>query len=177
MKTVQPKISVIIPIFNTANYLDRCITSVINQSYTNLEIILVDDGSEDNSHGMCILYQEKDSRIRVLRQKNMGLSAARNAGLNIATGEYVSFVDSDDFLDANTYATLIACLAGRKDIDIVIFGYRRIRNGKVILEYRDRYRTPDKIDIIEELFEDFPITNAVWNKLYRADALHPWKSV
>lgn len=97
------KISVIIPIYNTEKYISECLESIINQTYTNLEIILINDGSTDNSLSICNNYAQKDKRIQVISQRNQGLSCARNAGLNISTGDLISFVDSDDKLDLNTY--------------------------------------------------------------------------
>ena len=94
-----PLISVIVPIYNTELYLDKCMQSILNQTYRNLEIILVDDGSTDNSSQMCDLYAGKDSRIRVIHKENGGQSSARNVGLNVCTGDYISFVDSDDWIE------------------------------------------------------------------------------
>ena len=95
---MQEKISVIVPIYNVEKYLNRCVNSIINQTYTNLEIILVDDGSPDNCPNLCDDWAKKDSRIKVIHKENGGLSDARNAGLNVCTGDYVTFVDSDDFV-------------------------------------------------------------------------------
>jgi len=89
-------ISVIVPIYKVEEYLDRCVRSIAEQTYTNLEIILVDDGSPDGCPAMCDRWAEKDSRIKVIHKENGGLSDARNAGLRIAMGEYISFIDSDD---------------------------------------------------------------------------------
>ena len=97
-KESQDLISVIIPIYNVEQYLDRCIDSVKKQTYTNLEIILVDDGSPDNCGKMCDEYAEDDKRIKVIHKENGGLSDARNAGIEIATGEYITFIDSDDYV-------------------------------------------------------------------------------
>ena len=91
-------ISVIIPIYKVEKYLRECIDSIINQSFKNLEIILVDDGSPDNCGKICDEYAKKDNRLKVIHKENGGLSSARNAGLDIATGEYISFVDSDDYV-------------------------------------------------------------------------------
>lgn len=95
---LQPKVSVIVPIFNVDKYLDECVNSIINQSYSKLEIILVDDGSSDTSGQKCDTYKAVDNRIKVIHKKNGGLSDARNAGIEIATGEYISFIDSDDYV-------------------------------------------------------------------------------
>lgn len=106
----RPLVSVIIPVYNAEQYLDECIKSVISQSYDKLEIILVNDGSIDNSPNMCDNWALKDHRIRVVHKTNGGLSDARNAGLDIATGSLISFVDSDDFIDKKMYEELIFVL-------------------------------------------------------------------
>lgn len=95
---MNPLISVIVPIYNVEKYLARCVDSIVNQTYKNLEIILVDDGSPDLCPQMCDDYAEKDSRIKVVHKKNGGLSDARNAGMAVSTGEYISFIDSDDYV-------------------------------------------------------------------------------
>lgn len=101
----KPYLSIIVPIYNVESYLEKCICSVIAQSYENLEIILVDDGATDSSGVICDKYAEIDSRIRVLHTCNGGVSEARNNGLKIAKGEYIAFVDSDDYLlDNNIYS-------------------------------------------------------------------------
>lgn len=104
------KISVIIPVYRVEKYLDRCIMSIVNQTYNNLEIILVDDGSPDSCPKLCDNWSIKDKRVKVIHKKNGGLSSARNAGLEIATGDFVSFVDSDDWLDLDTYEYCISLL-------------------------------------------------------------------
>lgn len=97
----EEKVSVIVPVYNVEKYLRQCVDSIIAQTYRNLEIILVDDGSPDNCGAICDEYAEKDSRIQVIHQKNSGLSVARNSGLNISTGEYIAFIDSDDWVADN----------------------------------------------------------------------------
>ncbi|HJA50079.1 MAG TPA: glycosyltransferase, partial [Candidatus Fusicatenibacter intestinipullorum] len=93
------KISVIIPVYNVEKYLKRCLDSVINQTYKNLEIILIDDGSTDNSGKICDEYAQKDERIIVIHKENGGVSSARNKGLDICIGDYISFIDSDDWIN------------------------------------------------------------------------------
>lgn len=99
--TNQPLLSVIIPVYKVEKYLRQCVDSVINQTYKNLEIILVDDGSPDNCGKICDEYAEKDKRVKVIHQLNKGLSGARNTGTEQASGEYIAFVDSDDWLDVH----------------------------------------------------------------------------
>ena len=100
-------VSVIVPIYNTSCYLDRCITSIINQTYDNIEVILVDDGSTDNSLEICKVYENKDERITIYSKKNGGVSSARNLGINCAKGEYIMFVDSDDYIELDMIEKLI----------------------------------------------------------------------
>ena len=105
-------ITVIIPVYNTARYLERCIGSVVNQTYKNLEIILVDDGSTDDSYEICKQWAEKDHRILLIHKENGGPSSARNLALDVATGDYIAFVDSDDWIEPDMYeAQVTRCLA------------------------------------------------------------------
>lgn len=120
-KSVQgydPKISIIIPVYNVERYLGRCMESVLNQTYKNIEIILVDDGSKDKSSFFCDEWRKKDDRVVVIHQKNVGAGAARNAGLEIATGELIGFVDSDDWIQLNMYETLINAIKKYPEADI-----------------------------------------------------------
>ena len=111
------KVSVIIPVYNVEKYLPRCIKSVLDQTYQDLEIILVDDGTKDNSGIMCDEYATKDNRIRVIHKENGGLSSARNSGIEIATGDAVFFLDSDDYLPTECIEKMV-CLMEEKDADI-----------------------------------------------------------
>ena len=104
----EPLISVIVPIYNVETYLPQCLDSIIVQTWNNLEIILINDGSTDNSGHICDAYVAKDSRIKVVHKSNGGLSAARNSGLDIANGEYIGFVDSDDWIEPTMYENLFA---------------------------------------------------------------------
>lgn len=109
----KPLISVIVPIYNVESYLNRCVESIVNQTYQNLEIILVDDGSPDNCPQICDDWARKDSRIKVIHKENGGLSDARNAGMNIATGEYISFIDSDDYVALDFCETMLLVIKKR----------------------------------------------------------------
>lgn len=115
-------ISVIIPVYNSESYLSTCLQSVINQTYRNLEIICIDDGSSDHSLDILDFYSQKDSRIKVIRQKNSGPSVARNKGLDNASGDYISFVDSDDYLQLNAYEILVECALQKEKWDLIFFG-------------------------------------------------------
>ncbi len=116
----QPLISVIIPVYNVEEYLRECVESVINQTYKNLEIILVDDGSTDSSGKICEEYLDKDSRITVIHKKNGGLSDARNTGFDACEGDYVYFLDSDDYIEINSLETLVG-IAENDESDVVFF--------------------------------------------------------
>ena len=128
-------VSVVLPIYGVEKYLDRCVTSIVNQTYSNLEIILVDDGSRDNCPQMCDAWAEKDSRIKVVHKANAGLGMARNTGIENATGEYICFFDSDDYVALDTIEKAYA-LAKKEASDLVIFGLSRVdRNGTVVKTY------------------------------------------
>ena len=99
------KISVIVPVYNVEKYLDRCVESIVNQTYKNLEIILVDDGSSDNCPQLCDEWTQRDERIKAVHKQNGGLADARNAGLEIAAGDYVGFIDADDYIDCLLYTS------------------------------------------------------------------------
>ena len=122
-----PKISVIVPVYNVEKYLSDCIDSILAQTFTDFELILVDDGSTDNSGYICDKYKNKDQRISVIHQKNQGVSVARNIGINCSTGEYLMFVDSDDTIDKECISTLYQNLI-TEDADISLSAYKRIDN-------------------------------------------------
>ena len=115
---LEPMISVIVPVYNVSAYLERCMRSLLDQTYTNLEIILVDDGSTDGSGDLCDQWAARDSRIRVIHRKNNGLSQARNDGLDAATGEFITFVDSDDILSPHLCRVLYNAMGRKADISI-----------------------------------------------------------
>ena len=129
---MNEKVSVILPIYNVEPYLERCIRSVVNQTYNNLEIILVDDGSPDKCPQICEKWKNKDSRIVVIHKKNEGLGMARNSGLDVATGEYVCFFDSDDYIKEDAIEKCIST-AQENRADIVIYGFSDVdAQGNVI---------------------------------------------
>lgn len=153
----QPLISIVIPVYNVEAYLERCVQSVRGQDYLSLEIILVDDGSPDRCGELCDQYAGEDERIRVIHQKNGGLSAARNAGLAQATGQWVAFVDSDDYVSPD----YISCLFGLRErfsADIAVCGFFDVRNGRVT-----PWRKPQGCDYATDA------VSAVQNMLYTLD--------
>lgn len=117
----KPLISIIVPVYKVEEHLGRCVDSLLNQTYENLEIILVDDGSPDGSGAICDAYAARDPRVRVIHKENGGLSSARNAGLDVATGEFLGFVDSDDWVDPNTYSWFME-MAQEEDVKLVCAG-------------------------------------------------------
>lgn len=132
----SPQISIIIPVYNVEQYLDKCIQSILNQTLRDIEIILVDDGSPDSCPKMCDEYAKKDNRIKVIHKKNAGLGFARNSGLEIATGEYVAFVDSDDFIDTTMYEHLYN-EAQNKHLDTVYCSWKKYYNDNDIIDMKD----------------------------------------
>lgn len=125
------KISVIVPVYNVEKYLDKCISSILKQTFTDFELILVDDGSKDNSGRICDGYKDRDSRIKVIHQDNLGLSAARNIGIDTSEGKYVTFIDSDDFIHPNMLEILYNNISENK-ADISIGDYHLVYEGKEI---------------------------------------------
>ena len=122
---MNPKVSVIIPVYKVQDYLEDCLESVRNQEYENIEIILVDDGSPDKCPEMCDVYAAKDTRIKVVHKQNEGLGLTRNAGVDVCTGEYITFVDSDDRLDGNKAVSRLINMAVEKKADVVVGSFRR----------------------------------------------------
>ena len=164
-------ISIIIPVYNVEQYLSRCVDSVINQTYKNLEIILVDDGSTDNSGKICDEYALKDNRIKVIHKKNGGVSSARNAGLDIAKGDYIGFVDSDDFIEHDMYEYLQNLII-EYDADISICSIEFIIKNKNI--YKTLLKKDELLNTNEALkvfYTQLYIYNKLFNKCIMADLL------
>ncbi len=129
MKGINYKISIIVPVYNVEPYLNNCVSSLINQTYKNIEIILVDDGSPDQCPAICDAYALEDRRITVIHKKNGGLSDARNAGIKKATGEYILFVDSDDYIEIDTCEKLSEIINSH-EVDIVVGNARKVEDGE-----------------------------------------------
>lgn len=170
---MKPLISIIVPVYNIENYLDDCLLSITNQSYENIEIILVDDGSSDKCPALCDKWEQKDTRIKVIHKKNGGLSSARNVGIDLAQGEYIAFVDSDDFVASVMYEDLYEAIV-RTQADIAI--------SKIQNYYEDGHTSPfkstkwhyviDKEMILEHteylhLCLSTKIETSAWNKLFK----------
>lgn len=171
-------ISVIVPVYNVEKYLVQCIDSILNQTYKNLEIILVDDESTDHSGKICDQFSSNENRIKVIHKKNMGLGLARNTGLENANGKYVVFVDSDDYLSNSNIKNLVAgikknnsdiCIGGVTFVDNIgtnkseeIYGERLYQNGDILnsLFIRMLGNLPNTTDIMKQ---------SVWNNIYSMD--------
>lgn len=161
-------ISIIVPVYNMEQYLDRCLESILHQTYTNLEIILVDDGSTDHSPAMCDDYAKKDHRIKVIHKENGGLSDARNAGLKIATGSYIGYVDSDDWIELNMYERMYnACI--KNNAELAVCKYKAVFKDRTI----DKGSSEEVVLSREELLniylfehKQYVIYNSVWSKLF-----------
>lgn len=164
-------ISVIVPVYNIKEYLPRCVESVMAQTYRDLEIILVDDGSEDGSGEICDAYAKKDERVRVIHKKNGGLSDARNAGLEMVSGKYIGYVDGDDFIDADMYEKMLAALREQKaQVAVCEFrqlgesGQSRVATGDVLGLSRE-----EALEIFICGHRQYRIYPSVWSKLFLRD--------
>ena len=157
-------ISVIIPVYNVEKYISQCLDSVCNQTYSDLEIVLVDDGSTDDSGEICDKYACQDKRIHVIHQENSGAAAAKNAGLQVASGEYISFVDSDDFLEPNAYRYMIQVMQ-TQGADIVQCSYRDVFKDHT-KEHVLKNMTLNQIDFLALFTEDWTCA-LLWDKLYK----------
>ena len=134
---LEPKVTIVIPVYNTQDFLDKCLSSVVNQTFSNMKIIIVNDGSTDNSLEICQEFADKDKRITLVNKINEGVSVARNIGINLAEGEWIYFLDSDDYLDNNTIENLInESLVS--DVDVIQFGVRSYIDLKIIREKKPK---------------------------------------
>ena len=167
---MKKKVSVIIPAYNAEKYIEECIVSIINQTYKNIEIIVVNDGSEDNTMNIVNALKEKDNRIIIINQKNGGVSIARNNGFNNSTGEYIIFVDADDSLENTMIQTLVFNIE-KYNADIAICGFKKIySSGKQenpkILKVEKVF---NKIDALRAFFEGKYFGISLWDKLIKRD--------
>ena len=169
----SPKISVIVPVYNVEQYLPRCIDSILAQTFTDFELLLIDDGSTDNSGKVCDEYARKDSRIRVFHKKNGGVSSARNTGLDNAHGEWVAFVDSDDTLDVDFLH--YSFLDIPDFVDIVFLSWAKKENGKIVFEKI----LPDVVYDHCNLHKAFSDTDIVsmgipWGRIYKMSVIQKY---
>ena len=167
-----PLISVIIPVYNVEKYLNRCVQSVCNQTYHNLEIILVDDGSTDNSGKLCDEWAVKDLRIKVIHKDNGGLSSARNIGLDNAKGEYIGYVDSDDWIDMEMYSYLWTILKSYQ-VDVAFCDFYRFRKRVPNKKVKEKIilREGKEIDDFFYRVNGEKSAYGVWCGLYRKEKI------
>lgn len=170
----ESRISVVVPVYNVENYLNECLESILQQTYHELEVILVDDGSTDRSGELCEEWKKKDKRIQVIHQNNQGLSEARNRGLEHITGRYVAFVDSDDILHPKMYEHLTEALQAEQ-ADVAICKEALFWGDKLQFKCGDRYEiqaVEDKLQLLTHMTDDWITTiDVVWNKLYKKELL------
>ncbi len=169
------KISIIVPAYNAEATIERCILSVLHQTYTNIELILIDDGSTDETFSICKKYSNTCDNVIAINKDNTGVSAARNAGIAVASGVYVMFADADDFLDATMCEKLVLLLKV-KESDAVICGYRRVEGGS----YIKKIFINETINSKKCFMEKFPFIfenaffNPLWNKIYKKSLITSW---
>lgn len=163
------KISVIVPCYNVSTYLDKCVESITKQTYKNLEIILVDDGSTDDTGDKCDLWGKKDNRIKIYHKKNGGLSSARNYGIDHCSGDYIAFVDSDDFIHPNMYESMYNCLISTNS-DITICRFKKFYENDNTVDFKCDNCVIELNDsqIMNELLKG-SYSDHAWNKLYKKE--------
>ena len=162
-------LSIIIPVYNVKSYIERCVKSILTQSYRDIELILIDDGSTDGSSLLCDDWAKKDNRVVVIHKENEGVSAARNIGLDLAKGDYITFVDSDDFLAPDTYSENMNYVLEHQDVDILQYPYCHFINENEIIYYH----RPASVILVgkEQIFRNWwsgsPLEYVSWNKIYK----------
>ncbi len=165
----SPEISIIIPVYNSEKYLRACLDSVLDQTFTDFELILVDDGSPDRCGGICDEYADKDERVRVCHIENSGSSAARNYGIDRARGKYLGFIDSDDYIDKDMYRVLYDNLK-KEDADLSMCGLYDVYGGEIInMVEKPIYRTMDAEETILTVMEAKLTSVTPVNKLYKKE--------
>ena len=173
----EKKVSVIVPVYNAEKYLDQCLSSITKQSYKNLEIIVIDDGSTDNSPKLCDIWKSKDSRVTIIKQENGGAGVARNTGIKKATGTYICFLDSDDYMDKST---IEKCVKAMEEVqaDAVVCGSNRLsEDGKINpIPMKNKKLIYKEKEVQEQLLASFFTGSkgsgvSVWGKFYRLDII------
>ncbi|NNC50655.1 MAG: glycosyltransferase, partial [Flaviramulus sp.] len=167
-------LSIILPVYNAEKYLERCLKSILSQSFSDFEVILINDGSKDSSNAICDIYANKDNRIVYIDQKNQGVAMARNVGLKQAKGTYIGFVDADDEIENDMFLNLIKPL-NRKEYDVVISHYKICEENTFHIPKTNLPTDIDlnKKDIKESILKTYytggdPVVPALWNKIYKS---------
>lgn len=169
----MPKLSIIVPVYKVEPYIHKCVDSILYQTFTDFELILVDDGSPDNCGKICDEYAQKDEHVRVIHKKNGGLSDARNFGLEVAVGEYISFIDSDDWVDKNIYTESLDYMK-KNDLDIVCFDVTEVRSSKTLVRHKfESDKVFEAEDGLYKILVD-EIDNSACNKIFKRSI---WKDV
>ncbi|WP_189645208.1 glycosyltransferase [Pectobacterium aquaticum] len=169
MKT--PLLSVIVPVFNAEKYLDKCLLSIINQTFEDIEIVCIDDGSTDRSLSILLKYSALDNRIKVISQRNSGIAYTRNVGLKNSTAKYITFVDSDDYIELNTYEYALAFFQD-PHIDIVHWGVNLVKENENAITYSDEYTThkfTGKKEINSHIIKKMDVY--LWNKIIKKEII------
>lgn len=169
------KISIIVPIYNVEKYLEKCLKTIINQTYKNLEIILINDGSTDNSEVICNKYSKQDSRIIVLNKKNEGVSSARNEGIILSSGKYIVFIDPDDYVSNEHIEKLYNCIINN-NVDLVISNGIDVSENGTVLNHKirdDLFMTQE--ECLKELLRDTNFNNVSWGNIYKKEILNKCK--
>ena len=156
----MPVFSIIVPVYKTEQYIEKCVTSILNQTYKDFELILIDDGSPDRCPQMCDEYQKLDSRVKVIHKKNGGVSSARNCGLEIASGMFVWFVDSDDYIEPFSLQQLYEAQK-KKEADLYVFNTQQVQS----------FHTTDINQFFEKYYFTYVLGFGPWNKLYRREII------
>lgn len=167
------KITVAVAVYNSDSYLDRAITSLLNQTYKNLEIILVDDGSTDNCPAICDKYAGLDSRVKVVHKENGGLYTSRNVGIENATGTYLAFLDGDDWVDADMYEKMLSALK-ENDAELAVCRYKFVYRNETVDASTGKVAIMEGQEMLAKYLEEdeaYQIQNAAWNKLYKRSLL------
>lgn len=175
-------ISVVVPVYNIAKYLPKCIESIIKQTYNAIEILLINDGSTDESGKICDEYAQKDDRIKVIHQNNQGISATRNVGIKASTCDYIVFIDSDDYINEDYIETLYNCIK-KTNSDVASVNYNVVNSdgtisfdgSKEVNLKENEIVTLEGTDIIKEYLSQKIIKNFVWNKIYKKDIICEFK--
>ena len=169
---MDPRISVIVPVYNARRYLETCIASVLSQSYSSLELLLIDDGSTDGSGAICDAWQAKDSRVRVIHTENRGVSSARNTGIETATGDYIAFLDADDALLDEALTTMYGLLLEHGcDIAVCTKLSFNADGTHCMVDFPATFELWSAKQGLEASLRDHPATYSVWGKLYRKAAI------
>lgn len=166
---MEELVTIVVPVYKVEKYIDKCINSILNQTYKNLEIILVDDGSPDTCGEICDNYAKQDIRIKVIHKENGGLSDARNAGIDIATGRFISFIDSDDYIDSEYIELLYRTIIKDKS-DMAISSHKAIyENGTILEKATGEESILDSKEVLKRILYDDGIDLSAWAKLYKME--------